>query len=618
MKQVMSKHKDTVQQILLVVAAFLGTCGINYVCSLAAGIFFSNGVFSAMVCIGLYVLLKLTWQDIQKLETRRKKIKRFLFAFLLAEFFCALMIAGYQLKMKGLTETGFKGKGLILLRGATMSLAVLPFTNYMFAWLERIRDVQMDIDASRVWNGKKVFFICWLVIFACWIPVFLAYYPSIMSYDFHRQSQEAVRGFIWFNSYQPLAHTWIIWLFLTIGKALGSYQIGMALFSLVQMLVFSAACSYSCVTVYRLIRRKCFVVVMTAFFALFPFISVLSVATTKDVYFSALFLIFVCLFVERTFLCDRKKQKWFDALWVLEGSIMILFRNNALYAIAVFVIFYVVLVGKKQRVRALVLCLLLLIAGKGAQEGVRMALGTQIHGSQIEMYSVPLQQMARVGLYNGDALSKEHFIMLNHYVPQEYWVKYNPAISDSIKGDIGAYVYDYTWKGNTKGLLEVWMRIGLAYPNEYIDAFLLLTNGYWFFDDVTWAEVLGYGLEGRMGAIYTYNSTISEVIPEGIEHESKFPALELALEKIVSANCFMEWPVISNLFKPAFYCWGLLFMVLASIYMKDAKKTVTGLFPLIYLGTMFLGPVVQSRYVLPVIVVLPLLYAVLLWKKQDE
>ena len=392
----------------------------------------------------------------------------------------------------------------------------------------------------------------------------------------------------------------------------------MALFSLVQMLFFSAACGYSCVTVYRLIRRKCFVVVMAAFFALFPFISVLSVATTKDVYFSAFFLIFVCLFVERTFLCEEKKQKLFDILWVLEGIVMILFRNNALYAIAVFAIFYFVLVGKKQRVRALVLCLLLVIGGKAAQEGVQLALGTQIRGHKIEMYSVPLQQMARVGLYHGDTMSKEHFIMLNHYVPQEYWVKYNPAISDSIKGDIGAYVYDYTWKGNTKGLLEVWMRIGLAYPNEYIDAFLLLTNGYWFFDDVTWAEVLGYGLEGRMGAIYTYNSTISEVIPEGIEHESKLPALELALEKIVSANCFMEWPVISNLFKPAFYCWGLLLMVLASIYMKDAKKIVTGLFPLIYLGTMFLGPVVQSRYVLPIIMVLPLLFAVLLWKKQDE
>ncbi|MBQ8040271.1 MAG: hypothetical protein IJ274_10450, partial [Lachnospiraceae bacterium] len=201
MKQVMSKHKDTVQQILLAVAAFLGTCGINYVCSLAAGNFFSNGVFSAMVCIGLYVLLKLTWQDMQKLETRREKVKRFLFAFLLAELFCALMIAGYQLKMNNHTEQGFKGKGLILLRGACMAFATLPFTHYLFGWFEKLQAGQIVAGVTKVWNGKKVFFICWLAIFACWIPVFLAYYPSIMSYDFHRQSQEAVKGFAWFNSY---------------------------------------------------------------------------------------------------------------------------------------------------------------------------------------------------------------------------------------------------------------------------------------------------------------------------------------------------------------------------------------------------------------------------------
>ena len=37
--------------------------------------------------------------------------------------------------------------------------------------------------------------------------------------------------------------------------------------------------------------------------------------------------------------------------------------------------------------------------------------------------------------------------------------------------------------------------------------------------------------------------------------------------------------------------------------------------PLVYLATMFLGPVVQVRYVLPIMMIIPLVAAV--WAKQE-
>ena len=130
-----------------------------------------------------------------------------------------------------------------------------------------------------------------------------------------------------------------------------------------------------------------------------------------------------------------------------------------------------------------------------------------------------------------------------------------------------------------------------------------------FIDDVTWSEVLGSGVEGRMGALHTYNSTVSEMIPEGIEHETKFPWLETRLEEIISGNSFYNWPVISNLFKPAFYCWILLLTFIMSFYNREKKKIAVTLLPLLYLATMFLGPVVQVRYVLPIITVVPVMLA---------
>lgn len=608
--------KDAKNQNLLfsVICSFAGTYGIGYLSSLVAGNLFTNSFLSLGTFSALAFLLYHTWNDLAQTYDRKSKIRRICFAYFTAFFFAITLVFGYQLRAAGMTECGLRGKGLIILRSLLLACSIFPFTNLLYKWSENVKAAPgkaSDKDKSHL----KVFLLCWAVTFLCWIPVFLAYYPAILGFDFHRQSQEAMKGFIWFNSYQPLAHTLLIWVAFQIGNVFGSLQTGMAFYSIFQMLVFSAACAYSCNIVYRLLSRKWPVVLLTLFYALFPYNSILSVGVTKDVLFSALFLVFVCLFVERTFLADERKQRLLDILWVLEGIVMMLFRNNALYAVAVFMIFYFFMSDKKQRMRIVVMALCLIIGGKGALEGLQLGLGAVGRGSQVEIFSVPIQQFARVGFYHGDNLDEETYALVNTYVPEEYWSYYNPPLSDTVKNSVGMYVFNETWKGHYGTMLRAWAKVGLKYPNEYIDAFLLLTCGYWFMDDVTYAEVLGSGVEGRMGALHTYYSTVSEVIPEGIDHESKFPWLEQKLEEIVSGNSFYNWPVLSNLFKPAFYCWILLLTVLLCFFNREKKKLMTTLLPLIYLATMFLGPVVQIRYALPVIITVPVMLAMFIHKE---
>ena len=119
-----------------------------------------------------------------------------------------------------------------------------------------------------------------------------------------------------------------------------------------------------------------------------------------------------------------------------------------------------------------------------------------------------------------------------------------------------------------------------------------------------------------MGAIYTYTSTVSEVIPEGIEHETKAPIIERIMEEIVSANVFYKWPVFANLFKPALYCWFVFMDLIFLIYTKQKKKILITLLPLTYMLTLFLGPIVQVRYILPVLITAPLLIGV--WGAKEE
>lgn len=600
--------KNFPQNIFLVCLTIAGTYGVSYISTFLYDSLFSNNFSSVLVFIILYILLYNTYRNLSSLPNLAMRKKRVCFALLTAFLFALFLILGYQLRANGMTDGGFKGKGLILLHSLLLSLAILPFSNYLFRWAEKIRNFAHS-TSSKNWRASKVFFISWGIMFLAWIPVLLAYYPAVMSFDFHRQSQEAMKGFVHFNPFQPLVHTWLIWLSFQVGNILGSLETGMLFYSILQMLILSVSCAYSCNLMYRLLKRKWPVIVTCIFFACFPYISIFSVTATKDVIFSALFLIFVCLFIERTFLASGRKQLIIDIIWVIEGIIMTLFRNNALYAIVFFSIFYLFMGLRKQRVRILVLMLCLILGGKGASEGIQLLLGTVIEGNAVEMFSVPIQQFGRLGFLHGYDLDDDIQILVDIYVPEEIWADYNPTISDALKGEIGMYTFPHTWEGHYPQLFSDWIKAGLRYPNEYIDAFLSLTAGYWSFVDKTWAEVLGYGIEERMGALYTFNSTVSDVIPEGIAHVSKFPWLEAQLEKIVSGNSFYDWPILSNLFKPALYCWIMFLLLILCFYNYNRQKILTLLIPLTYFATLLLGPVVQIRYVLQFILLAPLLIA---------
>jgi hypothetical protein len=432
-----------------------------------------------------------------------------------------------------------------------------------------------------------------------------------MAYDFHRQIGEVVQGFIFFNNQHPLIHTWLIWVAFQIGNAVGSYEIGMACYSIFQMLAASVIMGYSCNMLYRLTKSKLALCAVALFYGIFPYNSVLSVGGTKDVLFGVLFLLFLLIFCERYFFDKTTKQKQIlTVLWVAEGILMIMFRKNALYAIVLFASMCILLLKRKQKIKALLLGIILIVGGKLALEGIQLAIGTQGRGSSSEMFSVVIQQFARVGYYHGEELDEETHDMLNHYITEKYWEKYLPGLADSVKMWVAIENYNNTWKGHMGQVLADWAKLGISYPNEYIDAFLALTQGYWFWDDTSFVEVYADDEASRTGAVSTYYSSTHDFF-EGIKHESKFPGLETLLVKIVSSNIFMDWPVVSVLFKPALYIWTLCILFLAFLYTRQRIKLILLLLPLCYFATMLLGPVVQVRYVYPLMIVCPLFLGLL-------
>ncbi len=600
--------KDNMRKAGVSLSAIYAGCSLSYLLNLMTdGKGFTQSLLSAFLFAVVFGSLFWFGQELEKIEDATLRKRRLGYVWLTACLLGLALVLGYQMRMQGMTSVGVKGKLWILLVSVGIGIGLSPFVNLWFALLDKAVGRKTEGAFGR---SGRCFLTSWGVIMLCWIPAFLAYFPAIMSYDFNRQSIEAVLGYLWFNTHHPLIHTFLIRCALKLGEAVGSYQAGMAVFSGVQMLILSAVMAYSCVMTGRLMRKKWPVVVTTLLFGLLPIHPVMGMAMTKDILFAAFFLLLLLLILERKLYRDTHAAKGakmlgLDAAIVAVGIAMILFRNNAVYAFAVFAVFYVWW-SRRERLQILLLCVLILVGGQSAKAAMQKAMNAG-SGSEMEKYSVFIQQMCRVAVNQGGNLSDEDWWTINTYVPCDYWEDYNPTIADSIKGNVTNTAFQ-NWKDDIPGMLGDWFRLGLKYPNDYLDAFLALTSGYWFPDDVSHAEVLGYGEDTEKGLIYTFNASASEVF-DGIENHSYLPGVLENYRRIINGNSYYDWPVLSNLFKPAFYCWLLFLLMLSAGYLKKRQKAVLCMLPFWNLMTLFLGPVVNFRYAYPIIIVIPFLLA---------
>ena len=279
----------------------------------------------------------------------------------------------------------------------------------------------------------------------------------------------------------------------------------------------------------------------------------------------------------------------------------------------IFAILYVIAM-KKERIRILIVCALLIVLGIGSVFALRFA----VHGARgpkTEMYSVPIQQMGHIAFFHRGELSEEEKATMEKYLAGSTteWQSFNISLADSQKSS----AVEDAWV-NTPQMLKDWIYFGVRYPNDYIDAYLGLTAGYWFTDDIAISQYLGYGRESERGLIETFNASkpIGEEYP-GVQSVSKLPRYHYFLEGFVSDEWYLKIPVLSVLFRPACYVWASLVFFGIILYKKRYRDFAAASLQLMYFGTVLLGPVANIRYVFPLMTFLPVLVSFALTSREE-
>ena len=602
---------ETLIELLL---AVLGSYGFSYYLSLNGNVFVNASFTTILFAAVVFVMLRYEYNWFNKVRESMNVTSHMVFSGVFSFVFSLSLIWGGQLASKGYTSPGFLGKGFILIISVCLGIALFPVFSELLFLLRRLNFTKIKASFA---SPLLVFFVSFICIMLLWVPVFLAYYPGILSYDFNRQSISILRGFAWYDSYQPIIHTLLMALFFKIGSLFSSLQLGMALYSLFQMLVLSLALGYVCNLLYRLTDRLWPVVVSILFFGLMPIFSMMAISATKDTIFTALFVCFIGLLVEKTFM-DESGSGYLDVFFVITGILLCMFRNNAIYAIAAFMFVYFFIVKGKEKLKVLVLSLLIIGLGFASPILLQKAIGSELYGSKAETYSLIMQTVARVGNIHGDELEEKGLYEdVDKLVKEKIWERYLPNIADPVKAWVTVQNYDSYWEDNMPDVLKTWLKIGRYYPNEYIDGALETVRGYWYVDDLSFATVLQEN-GNSLGLLHTLNRSHSEDLPEGIENTSYIPWLRDMLEYYIANNGIIKIPFIFNLFKPAVYNWILLFGFFAFLYFKRPKKALIYVFPITLLLTHLLGPTAIIRYVLPIIASMPILIGLWVHREPDE
>lgn len=537
----------------------------------------------------------------------------FLLAFIC--FYLLILPEAILAKEKNIIWTGSFVAGLFLMSVALAVGSVFFCLGmkrlYLKSGINRVFAVP-SVKLSGKDKEKKGFRSRFIWIILAYMPAYLAYYPGICSYDITIQQEQILSH--QYIEHHPLAHTLLVEGFLNVGKFLGNANLGMGLYSLLQVLLYGAAFAYGISVIEKKDASKGILWLLQLYAMFFPYHWYLSLSTTKDSLFAVFVLFFVILFYELLGEAPghfRKKTVGY----VLAGVGMILFRNNARYAymVVVLVLFLVTVFIKKERKKyasLLVASLTGLILAMGLLTGLSKVCHAAA-GDKREMLSVPIQQLSRVMVYHEEEISEKDKKLINDFLTEEAYRWYRPEIADPVK----KYTYTYVFRYRFREFMETYVGLFFRYPGDYVNAFLTLNAGYLYPFDESHAWINVNGKDVGLGFIQT-RFLEEDLKLLGVYKDSKFPVMRKWLEDFADRNFYLKLPILRYLFMPGGYFWCWVFWGVFLLWKKKYKELLPLLYVLAYLGTLLLGPTVQLRYLYPFMIALP--FAILLTGKRVE
>ena len=510
---------------------------------------------------------------------------------------------------------------LSLVLGVLTGVLLRRFFSLLSKWqsTKKAPEESRLYKAMKGWKNWQVWLLSGGLILLAWLPCYLAYYPGICAYDTPVQLEQIMSEA--YNTHHPIAHTLLIEWTLNLGKNLfGDINTGVAIFIFIQMTILAYTMAGGIVFLFRrqVSERRLLLLLLLCMF--YPFHKYMSISMTKDVFFTVFFLVQL-LALQQCIDAGEKSPGRCDVIFFVCTVGMQLFRNNGRYALLLLVAVLTLAVildkkGRKRWRRLTINCFAALLVGTVVLKA--LSAGTHaVEGDKREMLSVPIQQLARCMIYHGgvgvmpedsNTMEEKDKALINEFLLGESYKLYEPGISDPVKRHTNTYVVRF----RTAEFVQTYFRLMFQYPGDFLNAVLALDAGYMYLGDESHARVNENEEFQGLGYVQTRWDGMTE--DYGLYKDSKWNDLHEKLEQWADENGYLKIPVIKYLLVPGILLWAYLLLLLYRLAEKNYKGCVVLVLALGYFATLFLGPVVQLRYVYPLMTAFPFL----LWNSSRK
>ncbi len=447
---------------------------------------------------------------------------------------------------------------------------------------------------------KHPFLISLVTIIILWSFYMIAFYPLILSRDPSFQIKQffnvptkyidyviPLDVNVNLTNHHPVLHTLLLGSFIKIGRFMGSDNLGLFLYGIVQALILAVALSS---TVHYLYKRKgnlksC--IILLLIYGIVPFFPLYAMSAVKDTIYTALLIFYVLFLLE---LVERKREDKlsFKGLYFLFLLILLmaLFRNNGLYVIVLsfpFLLFY-----RRKELGRFSLVFLLFLGCFFCYDKVLLPHFKIPAGSKREALSLPFQQTARYVKEHGQEVTPTERMAIDKVLGyDDLGQRYNPVLADPVKN---AY-NKYTTSSELKEYFKVWFSQLQKHPGSYLEATLHNTYGYFYPGTTNWY------------IYYRYNALITEDNLVDYHYNSLSP-----LRSILSGFglIFPYLPVFGLLCNIGFNGW-LLLLSCVYLWSHRKKKYLLALSPLLVSFLIcFASPAnTYFRYSMPYVFAMP-------------
>ena len=455
---------------------------------------------------------------------------------------------------------------------------------------------------GRLTTGKRLFFFVWLIIVLAWIRPYLALFPGTFGYDAPIQLSQW-QGISDMTDQHPVMHTVILGIIYDLGSNIfGSPSGGVALFSALQGLLISGALAYSFYYMRKMGVSFAFLIPALLWVCFNPYLQALSFNCTKDIMFGAFFLLFAVFL--HSLLTEETPALSSYIYVALYAVLMCLFRHQGIYILCILSLFTLVAPGKKSGIAKLKLLLtvvgtvlFVMVFGFFCHKILRI-----VPGDSREMLSVPIQQVASVcnAKLNGINvnISNDELLAVERIIPESALLNYDITCADPVK----TFFDTEAFKKDMSEYVKLYLSLGLKNKGSYFTVFRVMTEGY-FNADKFWHKDL----------IYQYS--FKDLYDFGVSRRSLDESYLKWLKHVTSESDGESGFIMLTIYNSGvcLFVLGVLFGL--CFYRKDYRLWLTLLPMLLFLATLFLGPVALVRYVYPLLLLTPFMFFLLLPRK---